>query len=62
MMKYEQDFIYQIIPGLTHAIKDLTKELKRYNDNYEHKHLMHEGERESFTEWVASHREENDGK
>jgi len=31
-MKYEQDFIYQIIPNLTRAIEGLTKELKRYND------------------------------
>ena len=32
MMKYEQDFIYQIIPNLTRSIEGLTKELKRYND------------------------------
>lgn len=35
MMKYEQDFIYKIIPSLTNAIEGLTKELKRYNDNKE---------------------------
>lgn len=56
MMKYEQDFIYQIIPNLTHAIKDMTKELKRYNDNFERKNFANE------TETLASLREENDGK
>lgn len=62
MMKYEQDFIYNIIPNLTHAIKDLTKELKRYNDNFERKNSANETEAESFRQWVASCREENDGK
>ena len=37
MMKYEQDFIYQIMPNLTNAVKELAKELKRYNDNMEKK-------------------------
>jgi len=37
MMKYEQDFIYNILPNLTSAVKDLAKELKRYNDNMEKK-------------------------
>lgn len=35
MMRYEQDFIYQIVPNLTKAIEGLTKELKRYNDRNE---------------------------
>lgn len=35
MMKYEQDFIYKIIPNLTDAVEKLAKELKRYNDNKE---------------------------
>jgi hypothetical protein len=61
-MKYEQDFIYNIIPNLTHAIKDLTKELKRYNDNFECKNYANGTEAESFRQWVDSHREENDGK
>ena len=33
MMKYEQDFIYKILPRLTNAIEGLTKEIKRYNDS-----------------------------
>lgn len=33
MMQYEHDFIYQILPNLTKAVKDLTNEIKRYNDN-----------------------------
>lgn len=35
MLKYEHDFIYKIIPDLTNAIENLSKELKRYNDNME---------------------------
>ena len=35
MLKYEHDFIYKIIPDLTNAIKNLSQELKRYNDNME---------------------------
>jgi len=37
MMKYEHDFIYQILPNLTKAVKDLTNEIKRYNDNVDSK-------------------------
>jgi hypothetical protein len=36
-MKYEHDFIYQILPNLTKAVKDLTNEIKRYNDNVDSK-------------------------
>ena len=35
MMVYEKDLIYKILPDLTHAIENLTAELKRYNDNKE---------------------------
>jgi rRNA maturation endonuclease Nob1 len=33
MTRYEQDFIYKMIPGLTSAIYGLTQEIKRYNDS-----------------------------
>ena len=37
MTGYERDFIYNVIPRLSKAIEDLTKELKRYNDSHENK-------------------------
>ena len=47
MMKYEQDFIYNILPNLTSAVKDLAKELKRYNDREESKCTAEEKQRRS---------------